>query len=299
MSGRADQRPLIGRDEAITPPWPLHRWPGVVPAEDTAPRRAATITSGDGNSRKSHGGRGVARHNARSQQSPNDIRNPHCSRSFLGQAALREDDGVTLPGWLVRPSERKLKFALLTLGPVLLSVGIGACGASRHASRVSADSPVHIHSGESFPSQGVTLTRAGASARRLADRDGVPTGSSAIRAMKQNKATQIFAFGASPRSATLATVTERFPIIKSIRPGSSYEAWVIANRGPAINTGGPYKPGGSQTTTTQTRIAANACLDVVIYDLNNREWSGQLQNCKPRKLSDGRRRSGDGLAAPR
>ncbi len=271
-----------------------------MPAKDTASTRAATNQLWRSKQhRKNHCARGVARHDARSQRFRNDTPNPHRPLSFTGRAALREDGGVTFQEWLVRRSERKPKFALLTLGPVLLSVGVGACGASRHASPVSADSPVHIHSGESFPSQGVTLTRAGASARRLADRDGVPTASSAIRAMKEDKATQIFAFGAGPRSATLATVTERFPITKSIRPGSSYEAWVIASRGPAINTGGPYLPGGSQTTTTQRRTATNACLDVVIYDLDNQEWSEQLQNCQPSKRSDGRRRSGDGLAAPR
>lgn len=134
----------------------------------------------------------------------------------------------------------------------------------RHAQAVS---------GVTYPSEGVNVTPATASASAAASSDGMATATQVMSALASYPGA-IGAFGPSvsnaQMSASLETVTEQYPMTDKVAVGVPFEAWVVKTSGPPTYVGGV---GTTSPTTAQT------CEDVAIYDLAVAGWTDFIQSC--------------------
>jgi hypothetical protein len=133
------------------------------------------------------------------------------------------------------------------------------------------DGPRHAHAaaGLTYPDQGVTVTPASSQAPAAAACSGVPTASSAVSAFEQDPASRS-AFGppTGTVTATLATVTEVYPITPGVQVGVPYQAWVVS------------MPGQPKYFGPATPPANTTCTDVAIYSVQLSTWTERLQSCK-------------------
>ena len=155
-----------------------------------------------------------------------------------------------------------LMFAVLAL-----TAGCSASGAeaAHHSTGHAATRPATV----TYAGQGVTVSPPSGRAKHDAAMSKLRTPAAAVAAVRRSR-WAMGAFRTGTSVASLHTVTERHPVVKGIRAGVPYQAWVVSVRGPVIFTGGP----GSTPPPAGTE-----CTDVAIYDLQLARWTESLQAC--------------------
>jgi len=155
----------------------------------------------------------------------------------------------------------RLAAAVLALAT---SCGVGHAYAGQHGSQRRLGGASY-----SYPEEGVTVGPPSKRAVHDAAVSSLPNPKSVVAALRQLRWAPA-AFKTGGPSVSLRSVTEKYPHVRGVSAGVTYQAWVVSVRGPVTFTGGP----GSTPPPADTK-----CTDVVIYDLHVNRWTESLQSC--------------------